>query len=544
MTLQVSCPGCQKKYEVADHLAGTKAKCQACGQVIAIPQPQSQTLQVVCGGCNTQHSVSSAVAGKAARCTTCGGVVHVPAANAHQQPAPIDRIANPLAGDPLAAAVAMSSGLQGDPLRSPVWSATGNRASNSGQRKKLAFIIGGVGGLALLAMLVLVLILFRGNDPHHPGNAPSSQSRSGDRIAGNPNQPRDLKPAETNGSTVKRGEVNGNTGNRDSVSADSSLTWSVRTDGPAVTQAYLDRPLKFEGGLPKTTRFTPSAVGEAVMQFISKGQNEIRRYNLINGQQLSAQPMEPGTKLQDFRPDGKVWLTRNGGELHLWQCQDGQDARWLSKSINLSPSEDYYQSGALVGEELLLVADRRAKKLFAYRIPEFKQVYSVDWHPSSPFIFSANRKLVVASQNRELWLLDTKTGRQLGRLETEGHGSGEIIECGAFSGDGNKLAVCVRGFIGVWNLSTGQLVNAIRLPAKSISWCITSVTLPMGWGHQRQLPANRSLVSLMDSNSPNPHFLGRSNWFHVALPSMSMALKKPRSFHHIKIASAANCVVK
>ena len=37
--ISFACPACQKAYKVADEMAGKKAKCKQCGQVMMIPPP-------------------------------------------------------------------------------------------------------------------------------------------------------------------------------------------------------------------------------------------------------------------------------------------------------------------------------------------------------------------------------------------------------------------------------------------------------------------------------------------------------------------------
>ena len=44
MTISTSCPGCKSKYNVADSMAGKKAKCKKCGAILAIPKPDDPVL--------------------------------------------------------------------------------------------------------------------------------------------------------------------------------------------------------------------------------------------------------------------------------------------------------------------------------------------------------------------------------------------------------------------------------------------------------------------------------------------------------------------
>ena len=43
MSIKFSCPHCSKALNVKDHLAGKKAQCPGCKQVLRIPSPQGTT---------------------------------------------------------------------------------------------------------------------------------------------------------------------------------------------------------------------------------------------------------------------------------------------------------------------------------------------------------------------------------------------------------------------------------------------------------------------------------------------------------------------
>ena len=40
MAIQVICPGCMRRFEVADRFAGKKGPCPRCGHIIEIPKEQ------------------------------------------------------------------------------------------------------------------------------------------------------------------------------------------------------------------------------------------------------------------------------------------------------------------------------------------------------------------------------------------------------------------------------------------------------------------------------------------------------------------------
>ncbi|HWE04739.1 MAG TPA: hypothetical protein VG326_20195 [Tepidisphaeraceae bacterium] len=46
MSIEFNCQGCGKHYKVADAMAGKRAKCKGCGQVVEVPTPVQEPLDV------------------------------------------------------------------------------------------------------------------------------------------------------------------------------------------------------------------------------------------------------------------------------------------------------------------------------------------------------------------------------------------------------------------------------------------------------------------------------------------------------------------
>lgn len=84
--ISFSCPGCGRSYEVEERLAGKKARCKDCQEVMRIPQAAASApakvaagpLTFPCPRCGHVFSLEAKLAGKKARCKDCGEVFRVP----------------------------------------------------------------------------------------------------------------------------------------------------------------------------------------------------------------------------------------------------------------------------------------------------------------------------------------------------------------------------------------------------------------------------------------------------------------------------------
>ena len=105
MSIKFACPGCGKPYELDEGLAGKKAKCKQCDQVMRIPEAGvvaeesavgSGAIRFRCDGCGKSYSTPSHLAGKKIVCKGCGQSVKIPgdpvAAATNPKPKPTLRI--------------------------------------------------------------------------------------------------------------------------------------------------------------------------------------------------------------------------------------------------------------------------------------------------------------------------------------------------------------------------------------------------------------------------------------------------------------------
>src|SRR4051794_6150314 len=106
MSIKFSCPHCSKALNVKDALAGKKAQCPGCKQVLRIPAPQGkpgtgtdvealaaaafaeeekqqavesvEKIEFVCPMCDEKIAINTALCGKQAPCPECRRIIKVP----------------------------------------------------------------------------------------------------------------------------------------------------------------------------------------------------------------------------------------------------------------------------------------------------------------------------------------------------------------------------------------------------------------------------------------------------------------------------------
>ena len=104
MPISVECPGCGRKFQAPDKLAGKPAKCPKCSVVIEVGTglPQSsgtgvpgedagQPIPVTCG-CGKKFRAKVELAGKRAKCPACGQALVIPSVGSAAGAAPTDSL--------------------------------------------------------------------------------------------------------------------------------------------------------------------------------------------------------------------------------------------------------------------------------------------------------------------------------------------------------------------------------------------------------------------------------------------------------------------
>ncbi len=84
MTATLQCPQCQAVHAIKPQMAGTRAQC-GCGNVLNVPRPKTaadERIEVSCPGCDKKYFPNKSLAGKAVKCTACGTTLKVPAMTA------------------------------------------------------------------------------------------------------------------------------------------------------------------------------------------------------------------------------------------------------------------------------------------------------------------------------------------------------------------------------------------------------------------------------------------------------------------------------
>src|SRR5574340_910886 len=90
MAISVECPGCGRKFQAPEELAGKRARCPQCSAVIQVgaraPQASAQVtsgvdsvqpIPVACG-CGKKFRAKAELAGKQVKCPACGQALAIP----------------------------------------------------------------------------------------------------------------------------------------------------------------------------------------------------------------------------------------------------------------------------------------------------------------------------------------------------------------------------------------------------------------------------------------------------------------------------------
>jgi hypothetical protein len=70
MTIEAACP-CGARFHAESHLAGQVVACPSCGQAFQVPKPEPPLIQVQCH-CGKSYRVKGVLAGKKVQCAACG----------------------------------------------------------------------------------------------------------------------------------------------------------------------------------------------------------------------------------------------------------------------------------------------------------------------------------------------------------------------------------------------------------------------------------------------------------------------------------------
>lgn len=186
-----------------------------------------------------------------------------------------------------------------------------------------------------------------------------------------------------------------------------------------------------------------------------------------------------GTKAVTFRKG----QGREKGAVDFWKLGESADnvARWNAASFfdrdEFLPTTAYFldESRLLTfGRRVILWDCETAAALYSFSIPS-----------TSKPVLSPNGKQIAIGMGNAIYLVETETGKTLGKIETE-----KSISILAFSQDGIFLAGLrpATGGIDIWDLGTGELIQQMAVPGGSGSSLV--------WAGEKHLLVNGT--ELMD----------------------------------------------
>jgi len=170
MPIHVECPGCGRRLQAPDRLAGQRVKCPGCSAVIHVSSPAAAaveagpTILVTCG-CQKQFQVRRELAGRRRKCPACGQVITIP------HPEAAHSAAEPQL-EQLLAAEMTDPAPPTSPL-APLKKKKKKRGTNTG------LIIGLGAGVGLVVLLLLVILLWPEGDDGQVADSGTAAAKPG-----------------------------------------------------------------------------------------------------------------------------------------------------------------------------------------------------------------------------------------------------------------------------------------------------------------------------------------------------------------------------
>lgn len=195
--------------------------------------------------------------------------------------------------------------------------------------------------------------------------------------------------------------------------------------------------------------------------------NTIRIYDVANGKEiLTIRGHTNKVRLVVWSSDGRrLASASDDGTIRVWNADSVKELYSFAASANclgMSPDGSRLASASGSYNDTLRIWDMDSgRELTGTRL---ERLYAIAWSPDS------SRLACAGSAGYAVFILDARTGQQVGRLN--GHGGN--IDSVAWSPDGKQLASASRDWtVRIWDVAGSRQIAVIRGHAgnvKSISW--------------------------------------------------------------------------
>lgn len=198
--------------------------------------------------------------------------------------------------------------------------------------------------------------------------------------------------------------------------------------------------------------------GHAILARMRQGTVWIERCDLVAGRSLGSFELPPNLRPIDVDPSGRRLITRSeffgfgkNGVATVWDIGGFEPIKvvsWEPYSAARGAGRDINFASFLDVDQVLVMGNGG---LALWHIPTVKALWAMPI--SRPPRLSAGRKYLVAATQSGMYLIETASGKTLGRLP----GEGSMTPAFALTDDAQRVAMYSSGRLQVWDSATGQL---------------------------------------------------------------------------------------
>ncbi|MEM7454342.1 MAG: WD40 repeat domain-containing protein [Planctomycetota bacterium] len=220
----------------------------------------------------------------------------------------------------------------------------------------------------------------------------------------------------------------------------------------------------------------------------------VDRYDLEERRHIARTPVDPESKLLDFRPDGKVWAIaqrEDADEIYIYQTatETGRDIP-DNKIVELDHTAGKSLYAGFAGTSSILIFE--GSKLQGVELPDGNVIFEAEYPESTSLdrnpgpVMSFDRQFFLFVNDQRCELRRTSDGSVAGEFKHDLNQLSSISDA-AFRTDGSQLALLSNSGICVIDLTTGT-------PARHVAF--DRLEGPIRWIDEGTILAKNELVDL------------------------------------------------
>jgi len=255
-----------------------------------------------------------------------------------------------------------------------------------------------------------------------------------------------------------------------------STPWPIEADpAPQPAAPYRTDPIPLGLGNSPSAVFGAPAAGRVVVKWRMRREEgeplrmdvgSLESYDLFTGEQIAKMTVPCEGSILAVSPSGERVLIRyDSRRVALYSLAEGRALHeWDPCQGNLAVHEAAFIDEDDVDEDDVVICTHKPQQMTLWKFPGAKRFYSLE--VQSPPCLSPGRRFLVAVRDGTPRVFDSRSGKEIGRLEApvDVDGNPNEVFRMVFSADGRRLAATVHGQdrgIWVWDFNTGRLTDEI-----------------------------------------------------------------------------------